>query len=126
MRKIFAWLLTLSLILAVLPAGEYPFQLVDAELVGIRLQHGLPTGQAHHGNAVNVGMLLEGLHGVDDDRTVVNVHKLFWNVLSHAVAGTTGYDECVVHTCKFFCKGTKYFIIIFYLCRKISNYETTS
>jgi hypothetical protein len=46
---------------------------------------------------VYVGMLLEGPHGMYDDGTVIDVHKLLGNVLSHAVARASGYDECVVH-----------------------------
>ena len=84
-------------LLPVLSAGEDPLQLGDVELVGVGLQHRFPSGETYHGDAVDVGMLLKRLHRVDDDRAVVYVHKLLGNVLSHAVAGSAGDDECIVH-----------------------------
>ncbi|CUP08736.1 Uncharacterised protein [Segatella copri] len=42
-------------------------------------------------------MLLKSHHRMDDDRTVVYMHKLLWDVLSHSIARTSGYDQCIVH-----------------------------
>ena len=42
-------------------------------------------------------MLLECLQRVDDDGTIAYMHKLLGNILSHTVAGPSGYDHCVVH-----------------------------
>ena len=84
-------------LLSVMATGKYPLQFIDAELVGIRLYHSLPSCQTYHCNAVNIGMLLEGPHRVDDNRAVVYMHKLFGNVLTHAVARSSGYYQCVVH-----------------------------
>ena len=80
---------------------EYPAQLVDVELVGIALKDRFPSFQAHHGDGSNVRMALETLHGVDDDGCTVDVHELLGNVLSHAVAGTSGDDEGDVHIVAF-------------------------
>ena len=84
-------------LLPVLSAGEDPLQLGDVELVGVGLQHRFPSRETHHGDAVDVGMLLKRLHRVDDDRAVVYVHELLGDVLPHAVAGPAGDDECIVH-----------------------------
>ena len=84
-------------LLSVLTAIENPSQFRHHKLVGIRLQHSLPTIEAHHSNAVNVGMLLESQHRVDYYRAVVNVHKLLRYVLPHPVSGTAGNYQCVIH-----------------------------
>ena len=89
-------------LLSVLATIEYPFQLGHHKLVGIRLQHSLPTIEANHRDAVDVGMPLEGEHRVNNNRTVVNMHKLLWYVLPHAVAGASGYYQCVIHIQIFF------------------------
>ena len=67
---------------------EYPFELGDIKLVGVRLQHHFPSLQANDTDAIDKRMVLERLHRIDDNRHVVNSHKLFGNVLSHAVAYT--------------------------------------
>ena len=84
-------------LLTIASAREYPFQLGNAELVGIRLQYRFPTCQTYHSNTLNIRMLLKSHHRMDDDRTVVYMHKLLWDVLSHSVARTSGYDQCIVH-----------------------------
>ena len=84
-------------LLAIGTARKYPLQLVDGELVGIRLQNRLPPSQTNHRNAVNVRMLLECLQCVDDNGAVVDMHKLLGNVLPHTVAGTSGNNQRIVH-----------------------------
>ena len=78
---------------ACVSTGEYPLQFCNAELVCIRLKHGLPAIQAHHSYALYVRVILKTHHGVNDDWTIVHVHKLFWDILPHTVAGTSG---CIV------------------------------
>lgn len=77
---------------ACVSTGEYPLQFCNAELVCIRLKHGLPAIQAHHSYALYVRVILKTHHGVNDDWTIVHVHKLFWDILPHTVAGTSGND----------------------------------
>ena len=84
-------------LLTIASTREYPFQLGNAKLVGIRLQHSLPPRQTYHSNPLDIGMLLKSHHRMDDDRTIINVHKLLRDVLSHTIARTSGYDKCIVH-----------------------------
>ena len=44
--------------------------------------------QADHREGVDLRMLLEGPHRIDDDGDIVYGHELLGNVLSHAVADT--------------------------------------
>ena len=73
-----------------LAAWEHPTHFIYAELVGISLQHRLPTTQTNYCNSVNIGVALETHHSVNDDGTTINVHKLLGNILSHSVAGSSG------------------------------------
>ena len=67
-------------------AVEYPFHLRDVELVGVGLQDDIPSFEAYHADGIDKGMVLKGFHRVDDDRDVVDGHKLLGNVLPHSVA----------------------------------------
>ena len=67
---------------------EDPLQLGDVKLVGIRLQYHFPSLEAHHADGVYLRMALESLHGIDDNRYVINRHKLLWDILSHTVTNT--------------------------------------
>ena len=69
---------------------EDPLQFGDVELVGVGLQHHLPALEADHREGVDLRMLLEGPHRIDDDGDIVYGHELLGNVLSHAVADTAG------------------------------------
>ena len=62
----------------------------DIELVGVGLQHHLPALEADHREGVDLRVLLEGPHRIDDDGDIVYGHELLGNVLSHAVADTAG------------------------------------
>ena len=89
-----------TIVYRLLPIGstrENPLQLRNTKLVGVRLQHRFPSCQAHHGDSLYVGMLLKCHHRMDDNRTIIHVHKLFGNVLSHSVARTAGYNKSIVH-----------------------------
>ncbi len=83
--------------LVAVAALENPFQLSDVELVGVSLEDDLPPFQADHGDGIHQRMPLKRLHGVDDDRDVVDGHKLFRDILSHPVADTAGGKQCYVH-----------------------------
>jgi hypothetical protein len=83
--------------LVAVAALEYPLQLGDVELVGIGLEHHLPSFQADHGNGIHQRVPLKGLHGVDDHGDVVDGHKLFRDVLPHPVADAAGGKQCYVH-----------------------------
>ena len=67
---------------------EDPLQLGDVKLVGIRLQYHFPSLETHHADGVYLRMALESLHGIDDNRYVINRHKLLWDILSHTVTNT--------------------------------------
>ena len=69
---------------------EDPLQFGDVELVGVGLQHHLPALEADHREGVDLRVLLESPHRIDDDGDIVYGHELLGNVLSHAVADTAG------------------------------------
>ena len=75
---------------------ENPLQLVDIELVGIGLKDSLPSIQAYYSNGIDIWMLLEALHCMDNDGAAIDVHKLLGNVLPHTVpAATCNYQSYV-------------------------------
>ena len=72
-------------------------ELGDGVLTGVGGENGFPAVDANHGDDVDVGMFLEGLHGVGDVGFVVDGEELFGDFLTHAHAATAGDDQCDVH-----------------------------
>ena len=72
-------------------AGHDPLELVDVELLGIGVDHGLPTVDAHHRDGVDVGVALEALQRVDEHGLVEHVDELLRNILPHSGSGTARY-----------------------------------
>ena len=77
--------------LTIASAREYPAQFSHHKLVGIRLQHRLPTVETYDGNTVDVGMTLKCQHRMYDYRTVIYMHKLLGYILPHPIARATSY-----------------------------------
>jgi hypothetical protein len=75
---------------------ENPLQLIYIELVGIGLKDGFPTLQTDYGDGVDVRMLLETLHRMDNDGAAIDVHKLLGYVLTHAVSAATCDNQSYV------------------------------
>ena len=83
--------------LTIITTRENPFQLGNIKLVGIRLQNRFPTSQTYHGNTLNIRMFLESHQRMDNNRTIIHMHKLLRNVLTHSVTRTSCYDKCIIH-----------------------------
>jgi hypothetical protein len=75
---------------------ENPLQLIDIELVGVGLKDGFPSVQTYYGNGIDIWMLLEALHCMDNDGAAIDVHKLLGYVLAHAVSAATCDNQSYV------------------------------
>ena len=43
-------------------------------------------------HTIDVWVLLESFQGMDDNGTIIHMHELFGNILSHPVTGASGND----------------------------------
>ena len=57
------------------------------------------TGNGHNDDRVDPGMFLKGFHGVDNNRFIVHMNKLFGNILVHPCAGSRRSQKSNRHSC---------------------------
>ena len=71
-------------------ACDNAFQFCYSKLFGVSFDKGNPTWQCHNDNSVDLRIVLESLHRMDDDWLVVDMQELLGDVLPHARAGSCG------------------------------------
>ena len=85
-------------LLTAVAAGHNVDDLVDFELPKHLLQERNPTLEARHDDAVDVGMIVEELEGVDNYRFAVEFKKLLRpRFRVHALACSAGKDYSYIH-----------------------------
>ena len=83
--------------LSVFSAFDDPAELGNAELTGISFQNIVPAPDADNADGVDIRVFLKRLHGIDNHGLVVDVDKLFGNLLVHPLAASACDNQCNIH-----------------------------
>ena len=78
----------------------------------------MPPVQTHQPDLIDLRMLLKAFQRVDQDGFVINVYKLFRDVLPRALPGTARYNNCYVHFDNHAFPQPANFYVCFYALRR--------
>ena len=71
--------------LSCISSTYHPFKFGDIKLMSISPKDIMPSINAYHFNGIYLRMSLKSFQRINNNRFIIHIDKLFWNVLTHSL-----------------------------------------